>query len=152
MNPQMGQQGGQGQNPFISAMEQMRNKAKPAGQGNPLQNSPIQANMPPGMSGSGQGQGAGKANLPSNQVGANPGSTSALLKALSSINEVITSTDDPQEIKIARQVILLLQQMLQADQHKQGSKESALGQAQAQACQIPPQIQAPIPSQGGQPS
>jgi hypothetical protein len=94
------------------------------------------------------GGAAAKANMPSNAPGANPGSTDALIKALGAMNQVITATDDPEEIQIARQVILLLQKMVQMDQSKQAGKESALGQAQQQSQQLPPQqIQAP----GGQP-
>src|SRR5258706_15892826 len=113
MNPQMGQSGGQA-NPFIQAMEQMRNKAKPAGQGNPLQNSPVQANMPPGMSGSGQGAGAGgKAPVIENSTtpGQNPGSTDSLIKALSALNAVISDADDPQEVGMVRQIITMIQEL-----------------------------------------
>lgn len=90
---------------------------------------------------------AGKFNQPSTMPGGNPGSTDSLIKALSALNQVITATDDPKEIQLARQVILLLQQMIQMDQAKQGGRDSALGQAAQQSQMAPPN---PIQAPGGQ--
>lgn len=156
MNPQ-----GQQNNPFMSTIMGMRNK--PGGQSmtpgnNPMLQGAIQQKAPqpqaaqnplaamaaPGMTGgAGGGGAAAKAMMPSNTPGANPGSTDALIKALGAMNQVITSTDDQQEIQDARKIILIIQQMIQRDQQKQGSKESALGQAQQGVGQFPQALQAP---------
>jgi len=160
MNPQGGQ------NPFMQTLAGLQSKGTQGGGANPLIQRAASAGAPsPDMMSQGIQQGANaggmpgggaaaKANMPSNTPGANPGSTDALLKALSALNQVITATDDPQEIQLARQVILLLQKMVQMDQQKQGGRESALGQATQQAQMAPPTpIQAPCgqPPQGGLP-
>ncbi len=157
MNPQQGQQSGGG-NPFAAILAQMQNKGgmgpQPQQGANPMLSRAIaqpqaqQAmNIPPGMQG-GAGGGAAKAQMPSNVPGSNPGSTDSLIKALGALNSVIASTDDQGEIQQVRQIILMIQKLIQMDQQKQGQKESALGQAQQGA-----QRQAlPAPMGGGQPS
>src|SRR5258706_8750232 len=173
MNPQGA---GEQNNPFLQTIMGMRNGGQ--GGGNPMASkaiaAPPQMPQPGGMQGPGalaqaiqQGANAGpggmtggggaaaKAAQPSNVPGGNPGSTDSLIKALGAMNQVITSTDDNQEISDARQIILILQQMIQRDQTKQGGKESALGQAQQSVAAYPPQqLQAPggsLPPGGGQP-
>lgn len=148
-----------GQNPFMQTLQGLQSKGAAGGAPNPLLQraaagaAPDPGGMAQGIQQGAGGQGApgggvaGKFNQPSTMPGGNPGSTDSLIKALSALNQVITATDDPQEIQLARQVIMLLQKMIQMDQSKQGGRDSAFGQAAEQSQMAPPN---PIQAPGGQ--
>ena len=130
MNPQVGQQGVQ--NPFLQMLERAQSSGAPQA---PNQNMPgmaasaKQAQNPVGAVPSAQAGGAASG-LPGVQQpdmsgqdasfpGSNPGTTKGLLQASSALHGVITQLSDPNEIRVIRTILMLLQRLIVSDQQKQ---------------------------------
>ncbi|MCK9371237.1 hypothetical protein M0R04_15095 [Candidatus Dojkabacteria bacterium] len=95
-------------NPFAGLIKGF----KPAGQ----EQAPVQAPQAPS-----QGTPAG---MEENQLqqGVNTGTTKPLLSALQGLHAYIAESQDPQEIRIARNIIALLSQLIQRDQSQQEAR------------------------------
>jgi hypothetical protein len=147
MNPQVGQP----QNPFVSFLQKLQSQGAPQapGQNNPMLQAMMQKQQSPagttpggapvgGMPG-GQGAGipgSGAQSQPQMQdaslPGQNPGTTKQLLGAMSQLHQVITQLTDPQEIRMIRSIIILLNQLIQRDQEVQNTQTGQFTQGQGQ--------------------
>lgn len=128
-------QGGQPENPYMKLLESLRaTGSQPgagAGMGQPQQPQPPMGHpgMPP-MAGQSTGGGVGQqpeiqdAAIP----GQNPGTTKQLVGAMSQLHGVITQLTDPQEIRMIRTIILMLNQLIQRDQQVQNEKTGTMSQ------------------------
>jgi hypothetical protein len=109
------QGGGQPQAPNqnMAAMQAaMRSSTNPPG-ATPPGGAPVGAGQATGLPGAAQPQ-VEDAALP----GQNPGSSKQLIGAMNLLHQAITAMTDPQEIRMLRSIIILLTNLIQADQQK----------------------------------
>lgn len=128
MNPQSAGpagQPGQGENPFMKLLASLKQGGQQApGQQQPdPQSALVQAQQ------AAQGGGApGGADAPEDATnpGENPGVTKNLLGAMGQLHGAITIMTDPQEISMLRNIIVMLNQLIQKDQEVQNGKTGSM--------------------------
>lgn len=113
---------GQPQNPFL----QMLSKLQSGSPDSPNQNTSAMAGMPKAPAMSSPTPGAQQPDIEDAALpGQNPGITKNLVGAMSQLHVAITTMTDPQEIRILRSIIVLLNQLIQRDQEVQNGKTGA---------------------------
>lgn len=159
----MDQQQGQGQNPYLALLSKLQSQQAPQapnqstsmiqhlmGQGGQAPqmpgSNPAQAGggMPPQAGGGAQQPDIEDAAIP----GQNPGISKNLLGAMSQLHGAITQMTDPEEIRMIRSIIIMLNQLIQRDQSVQDKRTGSLTQPQPGQSNLSsgPQEQGPIPS------
>lgn len=140
MNPNVGQpSGGIAPNPFTQFLQKYQQQ-HPTGQ--PGQNQPGADGQPPaqpggnpisalaqaGQQAGGAGQASGLPGVQQPQIedaampGQNPGVSKNLIQAANALHGAIASMTNPREIQMIRSILIMLSQLIQADQQNQNAK------------------------------
>jgi hypothetical protein len=164
MNPQAGQ------NPYLELLNKLQSGGSqaPGAGGNPgiealMQHTANSAGGPPGGAPGGQAsalaqaQGAGGMAPQQPEIedaaipGKNPGISKNLLGAMNQLHGAITQMTDPQEIRMIRSIIVLLNHLIQQDQEVQNQRTGSMTPAQPGQSQLGGQGGPQAPGPGGPP-